>query len=54
MLIVFCVERPSEEGVPLGGRIELCGTSSCLGGFKETHRKKVFTHHKVSSSPKHI
>ena len=31
MLIVFCVERPSEEGAPLGGGIELCGSSSCLG-----------------------
>ena len=27
MLIVFCVERPSEEGVPLGWEIELCGSS---------------------------
>ena len=34
MLIVFCVKRPSEEGVPLGGGIELCGSSSCLGGLR--------------------
>ena len=26
MLIVFCVTRPSEEGAPLGGGIELCGS----------------------------
>ena len=30
MLIVFCVERQSKEGAPLGGGIELCGSSSCL------------------------
>ena len=29
--VVFCVERPSKEGVPLGWGIELCGSSSCLG-----------------------
>ena len=34
MLIVFCVERLSEEGAPLGGRIELCGSSSCQGGLR--------------------
>ena len=34
MLIVFCVERPSEEGAPLDGGIELCGSSSCLGGLR--------------------
>ena len=34
MLIVFCVERPSEEGTPLGEGIELCGSSSCVGGLR--------------------
>ena len=34
VLIVFCVERPSEEGTPLGGWIEPCGTSSCLEGLR--------------------
>ena len=34
MLIVFCVKRTSEEGSPLGGRIELCGSSSYLGGLR--------------------
>ena len=34
MLIVFCVERPSEEGAPLGWGIELCGSSSCVGGLR--------------------
>ena len=34
MLIVLCVERPSEEGAPLGGWIELCGSSSCLEGLR--------------------
>ena len=34
MLIVFCVKRPSEEGAPLSGGIELCGSSSCLGGLR--------------------
>ena len=34
MLIVFCVERPSEEGAPLGGGIELCGSSSYVGGLR--------------------
>ena len=34
MLIAFCVERPSEEGPPLGGGIELCGSSSCLEGLR--------------------
>ena len=33
MLIVFCVERPS-EGAPMGGGIELCGSSSCLEGLR--------------------
>ena len=31
MLIVLCVEIPSEEGAPLRWGIELCGISSCLG-----------------------
>ena len=31
MLIVFSVERPSKEGAPMGGGIELCGSSRCLG-----------------------
>ena len=34
MLVVFYVERLSEEGVPLGGGIELCGSSSYVGGFR--------------------
>ena len=35
MLIVFCVERPSEKGTPMGGGIEeLCGSSSCVGGLR--------------------
>ena len=34
MLIVFCVERPSKEGAPLGGGLELCGSSSCLRGLR--------------------
>ena len=34
MLNVFCVKRPSEEGAPLGGGIELCASSSCLGGLR--------------------
>ena len=34
VLIVFCVKRASEEGAPLGGGIELCGSSSCLGGLR--------------------
>ena len=34
MLIVFCVKRPSEEGDPLRWGIELCGSSSCLGGLR--------------------
>ena len=34
MLIVFCVERLSEDGAPLGRGIELCGTSSCVGGLR--------------------
>ena len=34
MLTVFSVERPSEEGAPLGCEIELCGSSSCLGGLR--------------------
>ena len=29
-LIVFCVERPSEEHALLGWEIELCGYSSCV------------------------
>ena len=33
VLIVFHVERPSEEGASLGG-IELCGNSRCLGGLR--------------------
>ena len=34
MLIIFCVERLSEKGAPLGEGIELCGSSSCLGGLR--------------------
>ena len=34
MLIIFCVERPSEEGAPLGGGMELCGCSSCVWGLR--------------------
>ena len=34
MLIVFGVKRPNKEGAPLGGGIELCGSSSCLGGLR--------------------
>ena len=34
VLIVFCVEKPSEEGAPLGWGIELCGSSNCLGGLR--------------------
>ena len=34
MLIVFCVERPSKEGFPFRWGIELCGSSSCLGGLR--------------------
>ena len=34
MLIVFCVKIPSEEGAPLGGGIELCGSSSFLGHLR--------------------
>ena len=34
VLIVFCVERPSKEGAPLGWGIELCGCSICLGGLR--------------------
>ena len=34
MLIVFCVKKPIEEGAPLGWGIELCGSSSCLGGLR--------------------
>ena len=34
MLIAFCVERPSEEGAPLGRGIEQCGSSSCLEGLR--------------------
>ena len=34
MSIDFCVERPSKEGAPLGWGIELCGSSSCLGGLR--------------------
>ena len=34
MLIVFCVERPNEEGASLGGGIELCGCSGCLSGLR--------------------
>ena len=30
VLIVFCVERPSEEWAPLGWEMELCGCSSCV------------------------
>ena len=34
MLIVFCIKRPSEEGAPLGGGIELYGSSSCVGSLR--------------------
>ena len=34
MLIVLFVERPSEEGAPLIGVIELYGYSSCLAGLR--------------------
>ena len=34
MLIVFSVERPSKNGTPLGREIELCRSSSCLGGYR--------------------
>ena len=34
LIIVFCAERPSKEGAPLGGGIELCGGSSCLWGLR--------------------
>ena len=34
MLIVFCVERPSEEGAPFGWGIELCRCSSCVLGLR--------------------
>ena len=34
MIIVFCVERPSEEGAPLGGWIELCGSSRCVESLR--------------------
>ena len=34
MLIVFCVERPSEESSPPWWGIELCGSSSCMGALR--------------------
>ena len=34
MLIAFYIKRPCKEGAPLGGGIELCGSSSCLGGLR--------------------
>ena len=34
VLIVFCVERPSEEGAPLDWGMELCRISSCMGGLR--------------------
>ena len=34
VFIIFCVEKPREEGAPLGREIELCGSSSCLGGLR--------------------
>ena len=34
VFIAFCIERPSEEGAPLGGGIKLCGSSSCVWGFR--------------------
>ena len=34
MLIVFFVERPSKEGDPLHGGIELFGSFSCVGGLR--------------------
>ena len=34
MLIVFCVERPSKEGAPLGWGDRICGSSNCPGGLR--------------------
>ena len=34
MLIVFCVERQSEEGSTLGLMIKLCRRSTCVGGLR--------------------
>ena len=35
MLIVSCVKKTQVKKVPpLGGGIELCGSSSCLGGLR--------------------
>ena len=34
LLIAFCTERLREEGSPLGGGIELCGSSSCQEGLR--------------------
>ena len=34
MLIVFCVKIPKWRRFPLGWGIELCGSSSCLGGLR--------------------
>ena len=34
VLIVYGVERPSEEGAPLGWGIELCESSSYLEGLR--------------------
>ena len=34
MLISFSVERPREQGVPLGNGMGLCGCSSCVRGLK--------------------
>ena len=41
MLIVFCLERPSEEDAPLGGGIELCGSFSCLEGLRSLLNTEV-------------
>ena len=34
MLIVFCVERTSKEGAPLGRGIELSESCSCVEGLR--------------------
>ena len=44
MLIVFCVERPSKEGAPWVGVIELHGSSSCMGGLRSLlNTEGIFT-----------
>ena len=68
MLIVFCVERPSNTCDVTHrddtSTIEVSSICSHLSNFKttepldlhleETHRKTVFIHHKVSFSPENI